>query len=140
MKIKRAQELQKGREQEKQQAIAQKQQEKLQRDILRQEKQQEVEQRRQIRLEQKETRELMKAQKYQQMKERKEARQAQRQLQDEAKAIAIAATTPGTLTTGCDRPVVVIEDEMHAGVVEQSTGRPSRARRPPKHLEGYELV
>ena len=74
------------------------------------------------------------------MKERKEARQAQRQLQDEAKAIAIAIRRPRTPTIGTDRPVTVVEDKIHAEVVEQTVGRPSRARRAPKHLKGYELA
>jgi hypothetical protein len=139
-KIKRAQELQEQREQEKQRATTQKQQEKLQRDILRQEKQQEIEQRRQIRMQQKEARELVRAQKQQSIKDRKEAREAERQLQDEAKAIAIARTRPSVVPTGSHRPVVVIDEQVHAAVVEQVVGRPSRARRLPKHLDGYELA
>ena len=74
MKIKRAQELQEQREQEKQRGKAQKQQEKLERAILKQEKQQELEQRRQQRLEQKTTKALVQDQKRQEIKERREAR------------------------------------------------------------------
>ena len=140
MKIKRAQELQEQREQEKQQAIALKQQEKLHRAIHKQEKQRELEQRRQLRLEQKAARALVQAQKRQEFKERKEARQAERQLQDETRAIARAPATPGRPILGDHRPIAVVEDEIHAGVVEQAIGRPSRARRLPAHLEAYELA
>ena len=140
MKIKRAQELQEQREQEKQRGKAQKQQEKLERAILKQEKQQELEQRRQQRLEQKTTKALVQDQKRQEIKERREARQAERQLQDETTAIAIATATPRRPILGGNRPIVGAEDEMHAEVVEQEIGRPSRARRLPKHLDVYELA
>jgi hypothetical protein len=138
-KIKRAQELQKYREQEKQRATTQKQQEKLQRDILRQEKEQEIKHRRQMRIEQKEARALVRAQKQQEQQDKKEAREAERQLQQEAKAVAIARRRPPAQTTGSNRPVVVIEEQVNTGVVEQAVARPSRARRLPKHLEAYEL-
>ena len=91
-------------------------------------------------MQQKEARELVRAQKQQSIKDRKEAREAERQLQDEAKAIAIARTRPSVVPTGSHRPVVVIDEQVHTAVVEQAVGRPSRARRAPKHLEGYELV
>ena len=91
-------------------------------------------------MEQKEIRELARAQKQQELKERKETRQVERQLQEETKAIAIATIRPRTPTAGYNRPVVVPEDDMHAEVVELAVGRPLRARRAPKHLEGYELA
>ena len=140
MKIKRAQELQELREQEKQRAITQRQQEKQQRDIARQEKQQEIEQRKQLRLEQKEARVLARAQKQQELQDKKEAREAERQLQREAKAVTTAIQRPPAPKTGSNRPVVVIEEQMHTAVVEQAVGRSSRARRAPKYLEGYELA
>ena len=61
------------------------------------------------------------------MRDKKEAREAERQLQDEAKAVAIARPRPPAQPTGSNRPVVVIEEQVHTAVVEQAVGRPSRA-------------
>ena len=81
----------------------------------------------------------MRAQKQQRINDRKEAQQVERQLQDEVTAIAIATTTPARPKADKNRPIPTLEDEVHTGGVEQAVGRPSRARRAPKHLEGYEL-
>ena len=64
----------------------------------------------------------------------------ERQLQDEARAITTAKIRPPAAPTRSHRPVVEVEEQVHAVVVEQTNGRPSRARRPPKHLEAYELA
>ena len=93
-----------------------------------------------MRIEQKEVKALIRAQKEQELQNKKEAREVARQLQDETKAIAIARTRPPTQPAGSKRSVVVTEEQMHTGVAEHAVGRPSRARRAPKHLEGYELV